>query len=213
MIKNITILVDNESWILPYAKKLVSQLKSHNFTAHLCRDQNKILEGDVCFFLGCTKLVSTKNLEKNTINLVIHESDLPKGKGFAPMSWQIISGEKNIVVSLIEAIDGVDAGNIWLQDTIKLNGTELHDEWRHLQGECSVNLSMQFILNHENLKPIKQEGEPSFYKRRTARDSKLDINKTIAEQFNLLRVVDNENYPAYFIINDTKYKIKISTCE
>ncbi|HGG0417971.1 TPA: hypothetical protein ACJFE8_002771 [Clostridium sporogenes] len=38
---------------------------------------------------------------------------------------------------------------------------------------------------------------------------KLDINKTIKEQFNLLRVADNEKYPAYFMFNNKKYIVRI----
>jgi methionyl-tRNA formyltransferase len=44
---------------------------------------------------------------------------------------------------------------------------------------------------------------------RTSKDSKLNMNKTIKNQFNLLRIVDNERYPAYFIYNNKKYILKI----
>ena len=40
--------------------------------------------------------------------------------------------------------------------------------------------------------PTIQTGEESFYSRRWLSDSRLDVNKTIVEQFNLLRVVDNQ---------------------
>jgi methionyl-tRNA formyltransferase len=213
MLKLITILVDNDSWILPYAHKLIDELEMLGISVYLCQNQDEVMIGDVCFILGCTNIVSNDNLSKNKYNLVVHESALPQGKGFAPMSWQIIEGKKEIVVSLIEAADEVDAGYIWLQETINLNGTELHDEWRELQGECSINICLKFVLQHGNITPIKQEGDSSFYKRRYPKDSELDINKKIAEQFNLLRVVDNESYPAYFIVNGTRYNLKISKCE
>ena len=37
----------------------------------------------------------------------------------------------------------------------------------------------------------------------------LNVSKTIKEQFNLLRVCDNERYPAFFYLNNKKYIIKI----
>ena len=49
----------------------------------------------------------------------------------------------------------------------------------------------------------------TFYRKRTPSDSCLDINKSINEQFNLLRVVDNERYPAFFKKNNIKYVVKI----
>ena len=58
-------------------------------------------------------------------------------------------------------------------------------------------------------KPKKQKGDASYYKRRTAIDSQLDPYKTIADQFNLLRVVDNIRYPAFFNYNDCDYIIEI----
>lgn len=213
MLKLITVLVDNDSWILPYAHRLIDELHMLGLSAYLCQNQDEVKVGDVCFLLGCTNIVTNENLSKNKYNLVVHESALPQGKGFAPMSWQILEGKKEIVVSLIEAVDGVDAGDVWLQEKIFLNGTELHDEWRKLQGECSINLSLKFISQHTSLTPVKQKGESSFYKRRTPKDSELNINKTIAEQFDLLRVVDNENYPSYFVVNGTRYDIKVSKCE
>jgi hypothetical protein len=58
-------------------------------------------------------------------------------------------------------------------------------------------------------KGIAQTGEPSFYKKRTPGDSRLDPQKSLAEQFNLLRVVDNDRYPAFFEWNGRRYNLKI----
>ena len=37
----------------------------------------------------------------------------------------------------------------------------------------------------------------------------VDLNKTIHEQFNLFRIVDNELYPAFFLHQGKKYILKI----
>jgi len=55
----------------------------------------------------------------------------------------------------------------------------------------------------------KQEGDSTYYQRRTISDSQIDPHKTIADQFELLRVVDNERYPAFFRYRDSRYTIKI----
>ena len=36
-----------------------------------------------------------------------------------------------------------------------------------------------------------------------------DSNKSLKEQFNLLRIVDNINYPAFFELDRHKYILKI----
>ena len=52
-------------------------------------------------------------------------------------------------------------------------------------------------------------GVESFYPKRNASDSELDINKTIKEQFNILRIVDNNEYPAFFYIDGKKFFLKV----
>jgi methionyl-tRNA formyltransferase len=68
---------------------------------------------------------------------------------------------------------------------------------------------LKYINNFTTIKGIPQVGDESFYKKRVASDNELDPNLSIAKQFNLLRVVDNERYPAHFYLNGQKYIIKI----
>ena len=54
-----------------------------------------------------------------------------------------------------------------------------------------------------------QLGEPSYYSRRQPTDSQLDPERSLAEQFNLLRVVDNESYPAFFHWGGRRYSVQV----
>jgi methionyl-tRNA formyltransferase len=56
---------------------------------------------------------------------------------------------------------------------------------------------------------MAQFGEETFYPRRGAIDSELSIDSTIRQQFDLLRTVDNEAYPAFFYHKGNKYILKI----
>lgn len=206
----ITILVDNDSWILPYADKLSNQFSEDGIDVKLVRDASEIREGWCCFLLGCVRLVNEECLKRNRHNLVVHESNLPKGRGFAPMTWQILEGKSVIPVCLLEASIGEpDTGRIWIRDIISLDGSELAPEWRKKQGLKTVELCRRFVENYERLIPEDQVGNSSSYSRRRPEHSELDINKTIAEQKDLLRVVDNENYPAFIYIDGSKYFIRI----
>ena len=213
MINNITVLVDNDSWVLPYAEKLVSKLTQKGKSAKLTRYHQDVEEGDVCFFLGCTKIAKEALLNKNKHNLVVHESDLPKGKGFAPVAWQILEGNHEIKVCLIEACNEVDSGDIWLSDVIRLSGTELSAEWRELQGNISIELALRFVREYSTLKAIKQSGKSTSYPRRGPNDSQIDLDKSFRDLIPLLRVVDNNDYPAFFEYKGCKYKIEISKYE
>jgi len=209
MSKVINILVDNDSWILQYAKKLKTLLIDAGHEVFLIRTADEIRNGWCCFMLGCIKLVSSDDLSKNRHNLVVHESDLPLGRGFAPMSWQILEGKNQIPICLLEAADEADAGNIWLRDTISLKGDELCDEWRALQGLKTIELCCRFVKEYNELEPWGQTGIPTWYARRRPDDSKLDISHSIESQMDLLRIVDNERYPAFFEYQNVKYQIQI----
>ena len=110
----------------------------------------------------------------------------------------------------IEANEKIDAGVIYVQTTLKLAGTELVDELRKLQAKATFDLINDFINKYSNVKGTEQTGEPTYYPRRNRAQSQLDVNDTIANQLNLLHVVDNERYPAWFEINGTQYELTIS---
>lgn len=203
----IQILIDNpNSWIVPYAEELVAEFrKDHETDLH--HKHKEVTEGDILILLSCERIFKSLDMNKHT--LVVHESDLPKGKGWSPVTWQVLEGVKRIPVTLFEAAEDVDAGRIYDQVFMELEGHELNDEIKHKQGVATQNLIRNFIRDYPNNSSREQVGESTFYPRRTPKDSELDLTKMLDEQFNLLRVSDNERYPAFFIKNGTKYIIKI----
>lgn len=205
----ISILVDNpDSWIFPYAEKAVKEL-SRGHEVLLLREAEEISEGDCAFFLSCGKLVKDHILKRNKHNLVIHESRLPEGKGWSPLTWQILEGKNEIPITLFEAEKKVDNGKIYLQENMYFEGHELVDELRQKQGEKTIELIKKFCGAYPVMAGKAQSGRESFYPKRIAEDSELDIDKTIVGQFNLLRVADNERYPAFFHHLGHKYIVKI----
>jgi len=203
----IQLLCDNPgSWIIPYAKELQQSLTKQHDAVFLFKHE-EVTAGDVLVLLSCEKLFRQLSLNKHT--LVVHESDLPKGKGWSPLTWQVLEGKKQIPVTLFEAAEQVDAGVIYEQVIIELNGAELVDELREKQGKATQQLVEQFVAKYPNNIGKEQSGESTFYPRRKPEDSQLDITKSIDEQFNLLRVCDNERYPAYFEKDGTRYIVKI----
>ena len=203
----IAILTSPNQWFIPYAKELENRLKN----AKLFFDHKEIDDNyDIVFILGYHSLIEEEYLKLHKHNIVIHESYLPQGKGWAPMFWQILEGKNDIVFSMFEASDGIDNGDIYMQKTLKLTGYELK-ELREKQANFAIEMCLEFLNNYKKYKnPKRQIGKESFYKKRDAKDSKLDINKTIKEQFNLLRIVDNDNYPAFFEIDGHRYILNIT---
>ena len=171
----------------------------------------ELAPGDVCFLLSCGRLLSPKQLALHHHNLVVHESALPQGQGWSPMTWQILEGASQIPITLFEATAELDAGPIYLQHTIDLQGTELVEEWRALQAEATIALCLEWLDRYAEVlaKARPQQGEASHYRRRRPADSQLDPQRSLAEQLNLLRVVDNHRYPAFVELKGRRYELQI----
>ena len=205
----ITLVTDNpKSWIIPYVKKLKLRL-SRQHKVHWVTRHDEISRGDLAFFLACEKIVKPEILRLHKHNLVVHESKLPQGRGWSPLTWQILEGKNVIPISLFEAEEAVDSGRIYLQKKMRFQGHELVEELRQAQGAATVALVLEFVRGYPRIKGRKQNGKASYYPRRRAKDSELDIGRPLKKQFNLLRVVDNERYPVFFRYKGQKYILKI----
>jgi len=200
------LLDKNNSWIKEYIVDYTKDKK--NFIISFKPDE--INNYDFVFILGYTKVLNNSFLKRNGINLVVHESNLPKGKGFSPIQWQILEGKDKIVFTLFEASERIDSGDIFLQKEVLFKGHELLNEIRHIQAVNTIELINNFLEKYPNISKKKQQGEETFYPKRNQNDDRLDINKTIAEQFNHLRIANNEEFPLWFKINGHKYHIRIS---
>ena len=206
--KKVQILIDNpNSWMWEYIYSLETKINSIGLSCKVISNHEDVNQGDVLVLLSCNRIF--KKLELNTYNLVVHESDLPKGKGWSPMSWQVIEGKNKIPITLFEASEHVDAGGYYIKDEILLSGHELVEEIRELQAKKSFEMIFKFLKSNPLPELIEQNGKETFYKRRKPINSKLDEKKSIGENFNLLRVCDNENYPAFFEYMGNQYVLKI----
>jgi UDP-2,4-diacetamido-2,4,6-trideoxy-beta-L-altropyranose hydrolase len=210
---SISICSKKTSWINSSISSLIFGWINQGHSCSWVHDDDHLIKGDLCFYLGYEKIVRKEIRKKFRNNLVIHESDLPKGKGWSPLSWQILEGKKKIPFSLIEAGDKVDSGVIYSKKWKNLNNYELLQELHSIQAKTTNQLCRWFVKSYPQScqKAKKQVGESSKYRRRLPKDSKLDINKSIKDQFNLLRIIDNESYPAYFEIDGHAYQLKIKT--
>lgn len=206
----VTILTDNKkSWYTKYGAMLNEKFLNLGHNSVFIHEKEKIRNGDICFLLSCTKILPEKYLKLNKYNIVIHASDLPQGKGFSPLQWQILKGKDCITLTLFNAVKDLDAGDYFLKEKICFEGHELLDELQNKMGVKINQMAERFIQNLNNFKPLKQKGESSFYPRRTQNDDKLDPQKSIIELFNHFRIANNNDYPLFFEYKGFKYNLKI----
>ena len=205
----VTFLLDkNNNWIELFL--LNSNLIKDNdkYNIKISYNHLQVQHQDIVFILGYTNILNDEFIKSNKLNLVIHESALPKGKGFAPLQWQILEGAKFIPVCLIEATSEVDSGDIIYRHKIELSGFELYEEIREKQAEATIKTIYEFLKIYPDFNREKQSGLDSVYRKRGINDSELDINKSIKQQFNLLRIGNNERWPSFFYYEGKKWSFK-----
>ncbi|NNF51522.1 MAG: UDP-glucuronic acid dehydrogenase [Gammaproteobacteria bacterium] len=168
------------------------------------------LGGDILFLVSCNEIVSKSTRDNYRHTLVLHASDLPRGKGWSPHIWQILEGQDHVTVSLLDAEDEVDAGAIWHKCKVTFDGSELADEINAGIFAAELQLMDFALRNIATVKPVPQPTTGStYYARRKPEDSRLDVHKTIAEQFDAMRVADPKRYPCFFEFRGARYVLHI----
>ena len=127
--KRVALLISEESWMVPYVKSFNSKLLESGYDSKVFFDHQQIDRSyPIVFILSYFKIIKEKFLTQHDHNLVVHESDLPRGRGWTPLFWQILEGKNTIPIVMFEATDKIDEGPIYFRDIIRLEGHELHDE-------------------------------------------------------------------------------------
>lgn len=137
-----------------------------------------------------------KILPANIINLPkygcinVHGSLLPKYRGAAPIQWSIINGDATAGITTMFMDEGLDTGDILLQDKIFINGDETSGELKERLSVIGGQLLIKTIkeLEQGNLTRIKQNDEEATLSPPLDKiTGDIDWNKNAQEIHNLVR--------------------------
>lgn len=177
----------------------------------LIRKKSDLSSGDLLFLISCAEIIGQTDRETYKKTLVIHASALPEGRGWNPHIWQILEGREQFVITLLEAEDKVDTGDIWHQVKINISKDALYAEINQAVFDAELELMDYAVSNFETVKPISQQQniEPSYYRLRNPMDSRIDVTESLEKQFDLIRVCDPFRFPAFFHLHGKKYKLML----
>jgi methionyl-tRNA formyltransferase len=177
----------------------------------LVQKKSDLAGGEILFLVSCSEIIDAKVRDMYLTTLVLHASDLPKGRGWSPHIWEIVRGAEVITLSLLEAEDNLDSGRIWQKLDIPIPKHALWDEINQLLFAAEIELINFAIQNFGTASSAHQKATDiaSYYPKRTPEDSRIDVNKSIAEQFDLIRVCDPSRFPAYFEYLGMRYTLKL----
>jgi methionyl-tRNA formyltransferase len=196
--------------VVPYLERWIWQnRRNHDIT--FVNKKNELCGGDLLFLVSCGEIISLKDRAAYGSSLVLHASDLPRGRGWSPHIWEVASGAEKITLSLLETEDKVDSGKIWKKVSIDIPRNALWDDINHLLFTAELQLMDYAVASYGAIVPLEQPAEvqPTYWPKRRAEDSRIDPHKTIAEQFDLIRVCDPARFPAFFEYRGQHYTLKL----
>jgi hypothetical protein len=207
---DISILCDSPNHpILPYLFRWQADRSDHNVRIH--NRMNQLTGGDILFLISCNTIIKQETQSLYRHVLVIHASDLPLGRGWSPHIWQILAGNTDITVSLLEAAEKVDSGRIWCKQTCHIPKTALFDEINRILFQTEIDIMSYALDSYHSITPQPQDMSiaPTYYPKRTPEDSRLDINQSLRSLFDQIRVADPHRYPAFFYLDGQKFTLTL----
>ena len=193
------------SYLLDWRERMIEL----NHDVIIATDKSELNNGDILFLVSCSQVISKAQTSKFKAALVLHASDLPNGRGWSPHVWSILHGANEITLCLLEADNSIDTGAIWLKNRIKIESHMLLSEINNELFNAELLLMTQAVDNFEQMKPIPQNGVASYWPKRSPEDSRLDPDKSISDQFDILRLADSDRHPAFIDYLGNRYLIKI----
>jgi len=173
----------------------IAFFKGHNF--------DLLIQG------GWQRLFPDEILQTLKVGAVgVHGSSefLPKGRGRSPINWSLIEGKKKFIIHYFIIKPGIDDGDIFYYEIFDIN------EW----DDCNtlyyknVIVSKQVLLKEiplllsGNYTVIPQQGEPSYYMKRTAEDGLIDWKKNVFDIYNFIRAITQPFPGAFSYIGEEK---------
>lgn len=213
------VFVDNEHnhEIEKYSQRIIELCEKHSIPVVENAKEEEIsqiinnLNIDYIFCLGFRRLIEDKILCKaKKAACSTHFSLLPKYRGFAPINWAIINGEKECGVSLFHMEAEADSGDIVAQKHIAIADNEYADD---IMNKCIDALKEILIeewpeLSNGKVKRIKQDdSQATFTCARNPEDGIIDWNQSTEVIYNLIR---GTSYPfpgAFTFLNSEKLTI------
>ena len=160
----------------------------------LIREENP----DLVIVVGWYWIISPEVLEMVPNGLIgIHASSLPQYRGFAPLVWAVINGEKKTGISLFYLSDGIDTGDIIDQRELPIgensNISSLLDETEKLSLDM-IEKNYESILNKSNTRSPQKENKISYCSIRKPEDGLINWSWKNTDIHNFIRA-QSDPYP------------------
>lgn len=195
------IIVSEKSWNLILIERLSKQTK-YNWILISSKDEFnfenlKKINPEKIFIPHWSHIIPL-NIFNFFECIVFHMTDLPFGRGGSPLQNLILLGLKKTKISALKVNKFVDSGDIYLKKELSLNGKAQQIYKR----ANDVIFKMILEIVKENPLPKKQQGEPTFFKRRKPYMSNIKNLNNLEKAYDFIRMLDADGYPRAFLETD-----------
>jgi len=89
----------------------------------------------------------------------IHASLLPKYRGASPIQWAVLNGEEISGVTIMQMDEGIDTGDILMQETVTLDAKETGESLFDKLAVCGADLIVKALdaIEAGKVTPVKQD--------------------------------------------------------
>jgi methionyl-tRNA formyltransferase len=153
-----------------------------------------------------------KDLPPTSNIVVFHSSDLPVGRGWAPIYHTLADGLEQHVISAIFAAPKVDCGEVIAKARFRVQPCHTAEIMREIDEEICILMAAAILEKFcgRDIVGVPQIGEPTYYSRRTPADSEVDPQKSLIEILPHLRAC-GASHPAFFDWQGCRYYLDIKT--
>jgi len=172
-------------------------------------DDVRHLEPDMIVVVAYGKILPPQVLELPRYGCVnVHASLLPKYRGAAPIQWAIINGEKKTGITTMMMDEGLDTGDIMLQEETRIDDSDNSETLGKRLADIGGSLLIKTLqgMKEGSIKPVPQTGIPTYAPPLKKEDGRIDWAHTAIDIFNFVRGM----YPwpcAYCYLNRERIKI------
>lgn len=155
---------------------------------------------------GWQRLFPEKVLKTLSIGGIgLHGSSefLPQGRGRSPINWSLIEGKKRFILHLFLMKPDADNGEVIDFQIFDINEFDdcntLYYKIAIVSQQMLVKNIPIILMNEHTL--IPQQGEPTYYPKRTAKDGKIDWGRQVFDIYNFIRAL-TKPYPGAFCLHN-----------
>ncbi len=153
-------------------------------------DELSFLNPDIIVVVAYGKILPPRILNLPCHGCInVHASLLPKYRGAAPIQWAIIKGEKETGVTTMLMNEGLDTGDVLLQESIEILDNDNSETLGKKLSELGASLLVKTIegLESGSLKPVPQQGKPSYAPILKKQDGRINWDMNASDIWNFVR--------------------------